>query len=58
MSSLHFLALKSNEIFIWYYPPKLEGVSSILNLTTRHDVVTRDPLNMGIYLTQKENVKD
>jgi hypothetical protein len=27
-------------------PPKLEGVSSIRNLRTRHAVVTRDPHNM------------
>jgi hypothetical protein len=29
--------------YIRSYPPKLEGVSSICNLRTRHAVVTRDP---------------
>jgi hypothetical protein len=31
--------------YIRSYPPKLEGVSSIRNLMTRHAVVTRDPPN-------------
>jgi hypothetical protein len=30
------------------YPPNLEAVSSIVNLRTRHAVVTRDPLNMAM----------
>jgi hypothetical protein len=33
--------------YIHSYPPKLEGVSSICNLRTRHAMVTRDPPNMG-----------
>jgi hypothetical protein len=33
------------------YPPKLEGVSSIRNLRTRHAVVTRDPPNMVTFVT-------
>jgi transposase InsO family protein len=35
------------------YPRKLEGVSSIRNLRTRHAVVTRDPPNMG-----ENNIRD
>jgi hypothetical protein len=31
--------------FIRSYPPYLEAVSSIRNLSTRHAVVTRDPPN-------------
>jgi hypothetical protein len=33
--------------YIRSYPPYLEAVSSIRNLTTRHAVVTGDTLNMG-----------
>jgi hypothetical protein len=29
--------------YICSFPPKLEGVSSIRNLSTRHAIVTRDP---------------
>jgi hypothetical protein len=32
--------------YIRSYPPYLEAVSSIRNPTTRHAVVTVDPLNM------------
>jgi hypothetical protein len=37
-------------------PPKLEGVSSIRNLRTRHAVVTRDPPNMGSTVTVFKNI--
>jgi hypothetical protein len=36
--------------YIRSYPPKLEGVSSIRNLRTRHAVMTRDPPNIDIYI--------
>jgi hypothetical protein len=32
--------------YICSYPPYMEAVSSIRNLSTRHAVVTRDPPNM------------
>jgi hypothetical protein len=37
--------------YIRSYPPKLEGVSSIRNLRTRHVLVTKDPPNMDITAT-------
>jgi hypothetical protein len=33
--------------YIRGYSPRLEAISSVRNLRTRHAVVTRDPLNMG-----------
>jgi hypothetical protein len=33
--------------YIRSYPPYLEGISSICNMSTRHAVVTSDPPNMG-----------
>jgi hypothetical protein len=34
-------------------PPKLEGVSSIRKLRTRHAVVTRDPLSIDRFHTRE-----
>jgi hypothetical protein len=43
--------------YICNYLPKLEDVSSILKLRTRHALVTRDPPNMGIFPSRNPNSK-
>jgi hypothetical protein len=40
--------------YIHSYPPYLEAFSSIRNLRTCHAVVTRDPLNMEVFMKLDE----